>query len=404
MGRRSNVPGPVSETERETIRGYFTDGSGDGYSPSADMRWAPPYTPDFSSVNAVRGKAGFSDAGSMTEEQAADLRLALGMFSTDAQLDNLGVTSTAVAGPGGAPGLGFRERGKALITGFLDAASTLEGQDRQQILHEKLLGIRELMADERSSPGAIGDEIANLSRMREGYKGLVGLRFGGPISDKMSYSMVEVAAGAVLNADASTFGSIMSPASSKEFAFRYNQDAMGGLMAMLSMSDHDGVIEGLRDMANQQVIAPGGRQMPALEFYAKREVGGSALMLLGAGPALSAGVAARAVVGSGLSSAGNLGAATRSYLNGLDVRGNPFISEKSLSTGKYISDITPELVDVGPKGSRNGIMYVKPNGEVLNSEAYTRAKIPSNLRDETFDQWVNPSTGRVTDSVTGAQF
>jgi len=278
------------------------------------------------------------------------------------------------------PALGFRERGQVLITHFLDAAASLEGQERQQALDETLLGIRKLLADEVEHPSAIADERANLIRMAEGNKGLVGLRFGAPASNEAPYSMVEVAAGSVLNADALTFGSIMYPAGSYEFAFRYNKDAMGGLMAMLATSDHDRVIKALNDMANQQVATPGGQEMSALQFASRRDTAGSALMLVGSGPALAAGRVASAAVGTGLTlmrseiiamrRASQAAQQMRADINAARINNN-FYSEGAIADpGKPMSPTGPWKSAAEPNPERANALVkssLPPDADIINT-------------------------------------
>lgn len=143
-------------------------------------------------------------------------------------------------------------------------------------------------------------------------------------------------------------------------------------MAMLSLEEPDRVIGSLRAMANEQVVAPGGQEMYAFDFAARRDTAASLAISLGMAPITRAGEAARGLVDRAISKAGDLGQAARSYLNGFEVRGNPFLPDQALSTGNSFRsppqvrafyngvEIDPKAARINPELSENFIGPIDP--------------------------------------------
>jgi hypothetical protein len=106
-----------------------------------------------------------------------------------------------------------------------------------------------LLVDVGKDSAYVAAELRNVARMQAGELGWVGQFFGGheTLNGTQLPSRIEVAVGSVLNTDALTFGSVMAPLTNP-FAFRSNGNAMGGMLAMLSLADPDMVVDNLRSM------------------------------------------------------------------------------------------------------------------------------------------------------------
>ncbi len=339
------------------------DMDSDNYNPS--QAWGTSQSID---------RSGFSRTNALMAD-SSNPSFVMDLPPSDEELNANGERPGLVAGPGVAKsGPGIRARSQALMTQYLDAAYLPEGQERLRAQHESLLGIRQLLGEYDSNPKYLQDELANMQQMASGGKGLVGQRFGGTSADQ-PYSMIEVAAGSVLNQNALGLGSIMMPLTSNEFSFRRNGDAMGGFMALLSMADRDGVIDGLRDIGNQEVNAF-GRPMNALQFAGTRESAGSVMMMLGTSPALAAGQFARGVATSKAMAAEAWvqGAANR-YLSQVDVRGSSFLADQALSVGSSVR-VLPKNWQ-GPSAGTGRFVGEKGNSEfVLSSSAAKELNLP----------------------------
>ncbi|MDQ0072702.1 YD repeat-containing protein [Variovorax boronicumulans] len=391
--------------------GQTSNVPGDGYSPRADLRWGAPYTPDFSRVNALLASApSIDDAGEVSASENLTLKTLMDLEEV-----------SLVAGPGGLKPSPTQRFTSAWSSILASKQTGSEGWGMPGLTADQQAG-----ADQRynDSLGQFRDVVTETSKNPKLRDALIDrfqnyLREGGLLKQGVAES-VAVAFGTLTGDNVVPESAVaLAMIAGSPNGIRSNPIAMGGLLGMLALAKNsDGITANLDAMANSSVEY-NGQSYNSFQFGLTKsnalEIGGLLAGSLAGGAIRGATLAGRVAVVAGNAAlngiqflrqigAEGLSSVISARLGALDVRGNPLIPEKSLSTGKYVSDIIPDLVDVGPKGRHNGTMYVRPNGEVLNPESYTRAKIPSNLRDETFDQWVNPSTGRVTDSLTGAQF
>lgn len=250
--------------------------------------------------------------------------------NTEHFLNTRGTDERLGAGPGGVMANPFRGQAASAVTRLLDTVITGRGAARADDLEQRLGTIKDLLVDVRNDPTYVAAELRNVARMRDGELGWIGKVFAAPqvVDGVQTPSQIEAAVGSVLNRDALTFGSIMAPLTNP-FAMRSNSNAMGGMLAMLSLADPDLVVSNLRSMANAQVIAPGGEQMYAFDFASRRDTAAGLLTFLGTGPAMAAGNATRSLVESSLNRATG---AVQSALSGLripDIRQNPFAPELS---------------------------------------------------------------------------
>jgi hypothetical protein len=281
---------------------------------------------------------------------------------TELFLNTRGSGEVLSAGLGGIAATPFRGKVQSAITGYWDAALTASGTGRADLLEEKLGTIRGLLTDVRKDPTYIAAELRNVARMANGGAGLAGQFFAGheTVDGVVMPSRIEAAAGSVLTGDALTFGSLMSPVGNAAMAMRSSSNAMGGVLAMQSLSDPDVVNNNLRSMANHQVLAPGGVQMYAYDFAMRRDTSSSLAMVLGSPAAMAAADAA-----VGLITRTTQGALAS--IRAADVRLNPFMPEQALSRGG------PAAIPSAPEG----VVYLRtdrsgnlaPYGGQANSEA-----------------------------------
>jgi hypothetical protein len=291
-----------------------------------------------------------------------------------------------VAGDG-APPLSYRQRSQAALTQLLDTPYKT-GAERTEMLEQALADIKGILEDYRANPDRQLQELLNFEGMRRGERGVLGREYlAAPrtVDGVEVPSVIETAAGSIFTKDALTFGSILaSPLAKMPGSFRASGDAMGAMMALLSLTDPDVVVANLREMANERVKLPGSEQeVYTFEFTSRRDTAATIVGVLGAAPALKAGTALQAALNAGLSRASVAvqGALARIAPN---VRMNPI--EPELSRGAPI-----------PGGAARTQLPSVPPDEFLaargiSDPALRQKLIDAGLRTELLDPDATPTT------------